>query len=51
MCRRVVLWGAVAVSFGVGLLIGQIVGCGFFPICIGIAAIGVGVCLLRKKCA
>lgn len=49
MCRLWALWGWMAISFGVGILVGMRLERGFFPICFGLGLICAGVCILRKK--
>ncbi len=48
MCRRNQLWGCMLLAFGVGLLIGLWIECGFLAHCFGFCMIAVG-CALGKK--
>ena len=49
MCRRNQLCGLGMLCFGIGLLIGLWVNCGFLAHCIGFGCVICGCCLLKKK--
>ena len=49
MCRRNQLWGCMLLAFGVGLLIGLWIECGFLAHCFGFALIVLGIGVAKKK--
>lgn len=43
------MWGFILIAFGIGVLVGQMIGSVFICVCGGFLISGVGFCILRRK--